>query len=101
MFYIDSGYNSPEEEEDENVEVFIEYEPVIDFDLQLHRYLRRQQFLEEYLEQLNIEYNQYVLSLDELQRQKQRRKCLQKRFKKIKKAHRKQHKINRRANRKN
>ena len=99
MYYFDSGYNSPEPEAEEGVE--IEYEPVVNFDLELYRYQRRQQFLEDYLELLNIQYNQFVLSLNELKRQDYRRKQLQKRFKKIKKANRRQNKLNKKANRKN
>ena len=60
MYYFDSGYNSPEPEAEEGVE--IEYEPVVNFDLELYRYQRRQQFLEDYLESLNIQYNQFVLT---------------------------------------
>ena len=99
MYYFDSGYNSPEPEAEEGVE--IEYEPVVNFDLELYRYQRRQQFLEDYLESLNIQYNQFVLSLNELKRQDYRRKQLQKRFKKIKKANRQQNRLNKKANRKN
>ena len=99
MYYFDSGYNSPEPEAEEGVE--IEYEPVVNFDLELYRYQRRQQFLEDYLESLNIQYNQFVLSLNELKRQDYRRKQLQKRFKKIKKANRRQSRLNKKANRKN
>ena len=99
MYYFDSGYNSPEPEAEEGVE--IEYEPVVNFDLELYRYQRRQQFLEDYLELLNIQYNQFVLSLNELKRQDYRRKQLQKRFKKIKKANRRQNRLNKKANRKN
>ena len=99
MYYFDSGYNSPEPEAEEGVEV--EYEPVVNFDLELYRYQRRQQFLEDYLESLNIQYNQFVLSLNELKRQDYRRKQLQKRFKKIKKANRRQNRLNKKANRKN
>ena len=99
MYYFDSGYNSPEPEAEEGVE--IEYEPVVNFDLELYRYQRRQQFLEDYLESLNIQYNQFVLSLNELKRQDYRRRQLQKRFKKIKKANRRQNRLNKKANRKN
>lgn len=99
MYYFDSGYNSPEPEAEEGVE--IEYEPVVNFDLELYRYQRRQQFLEDYLESLNIQYNQFVLSLNELKRQDYRRKQLQKRFKKIKKANRRQNRLNKKASRKN
>jgi len=99
MYYFDSGYNSPEPEAEEGVE--IEYEPVVNFDLELYRYQRRQQFLEDYLESLNIQYNQFVLSLNELKRQDYRRKQLQKRFKKIKKANQRQNRLNKKANRKN
>ena len=99
MYYFDSGYNSPEPEVEEGVE--IEYEPVVNFDLELYRYQRRQQFLEDYLESLNIQYNQFVLSLNELKRQDYRRKQLQKRFKKIKKANRRQNRLNKKAGRKN
>ena len=99
MYYFDSGYNSPEPEVEVGVE--IEYEPVVNFDLELYRYQRRQQFLEDYLESLNIQYNQFVLSLNELKRQDYRRKQLQKRFKKIKKANRQQNRLNKKANRKN
>ena len=99
MYYFDSGYNSPEPEAEEGVE--IEYEPVVNFDLELYRYQRRQQFLEDYLESLNIQYNQFVLSLNELKRQDYRRKQLQKRFKKIKKANQQQNRLNKKANRKN
>ena len=99
MYYFDSGYNSPEPEAEEGVE--IEYEPVVNFDLELYRYQRRQQFLEDYLESLNIQYNQFVLSLNELKGQDYRRKQLQKRFKKIKKANRRQNRLNKKANRKN
>ena len=99
MYYFDSGYNSPEPEAEEGVE--IEYEPVVNFDLELYRYQRRQQFLEDYLESLNIQYNRFVLSLNELKRQDYRRKQLQKRFKKIKKVNRRQNRLNKKANRKN
>ena len=99
MYYFDSGYNSPEPEAEEGVE--IEYEPVVNFDLELYRYQRRQQFLEDYLESLNIQYNQFVLSLNELKRQDYRRKQLQKRFKKIKKANRRQNRLNKKVTRKN
>ena len=99
MYYFDSGYNSPEPEAEEGVE--IEYEPVVNFDLELYRYQRRQQFLEDYLESLNIQYNQFVLSLNELKRQDYRKKQLQKRFKKIKKANRRQNRFNKKVNRKN
>ena len=99
MYYFDSGYNSPEPEVEVGVE--IEYEPVVNFDLELYRYQRRQQFLEDYLESLNIQYNQFVLSLNELKRQDYRRKQLQKRFKKIKKANRRQNRLNKKASRKN
>lgn len=99
MYYFDSGYNSPEPEAEEGVE--IEYEPVVNFDLELYRYQRRQQFLEDYLESLNIQYNQFVLSLNELKRQDYRKKQLQKRFKKIKKANQRQNRLNKKVNRKN
>jgi TolA-binding protein len=61
----------------------------------------RQRYLQQYLDQLNKQYDKYILSLSEIEKQNSKKKQQQKRFKKIKKTNRRQAKLNSQACRKN